>query len=65
MKIFVLSILSGCLRQVLLYCLCEIDVTGSILWLFLTVEWVGLQCVINVFPGHTYFIKLMKLALLA
>ena len=28
-------------------------VTINVLWLFLTVPWVGLQCVIVVFPGHT------------
>ena len=26
----------------------------SVLWLFLTVPWVGLQCVIVVFPGDTH-----------
>ena len=28
--------------------------TGSILWLFLAVPLVGLQCIIVVFPGHTH-----------
>ena len=28
-------------------------VTINVLWLFLTVLWVGLQCVILVFPDHT------------
>ena len=32
-------------------------VTINVLWLFLTVPWVGLQCVIVVFPDHTYFLK--------
>ena len=27
--------------------------TVSVLWLFLTVPWVGMQFVIVVFPGHT------------
>ena len=27
--------------------------TVSILWLFLIVLWVGLQCVVDVFLGHT------------
>ena len=27
----------------------------SVLWLFLTVPLVGLQCVIVVYPDHTYF----------
>ena len=26
----------------------------NVLWLFLTVPWVGLQCVIVVFPDHTH-----------
>ena len=26
----------------------------SVRWLFLAVPWVGLQCVIMVFPNHTY-----------
>ena len=30
-------------------------VTFEVLWLFLTVLWVGLQCVIVVFPDHTHF----------
>ena len=30
-------------------------VTLSVLWLFLTVPWVGLQYVIVVFPDHTHF----------
>ena len=29
-------------------------VTINVLWLFLTVPWVGLQCVIVVFPDHTH-----------
>ena len=30
--------------------------TISFLWLFLTVPWVGLQCVIVVFPDHTHLL---------
>ena len=30
--------------------------TVSVLWLFLMVPWVGLQCVILVFPDHTHLI---------
>ena len=30
-------------------------VTINVLWLFLTVPWVGLQCVIVVFSYHTHF----------
>ena len=38
----------------------------NVLWLFLTVPWVGLQCVIVVFPDHTHLLfdksrKLMTL----
>ena len=33
-------------------------VTVNILWLFLTVSWLGLQCVIVVFPNHTYLLKM-------
>ena len=38
----------------LLFFLCF--VTVKVQWLFLTVPWVGLQCVIVVFPDHTYLI---------
>ena len=31
-------------------------VTINVLWLFLTVSWVGLQCVIVVFPNHTHLV---------
>ena len=31
-------------------------VVVNILWLFLTVLWVGLQCVIVVFPDHTHLL---------
>ena len=31
-------------------------VTINVLWLFLTVPWVGLQCVVVVFPDHTHFL---------
>ena len=31
-------------------------VTINVLWLFLTVPWVGLQCVIVAFPYHTNFL---------
>ena len=30
--------------------------TVSVLWLFLTVPWFGLPCVIVVFPDHTHLI---------
>ena len=31
-------------------------VTINVMWLFLAVLWVGLQCVIVVFPDHTYIL---------
>ena len=31
-------------------------VTINVLWFFLTVPWVGLHCVIVVFPDHTHFL---------
>ena len=31
-------------------------VTLNVLWLFLMVPWVGLQCVIVVFPDHTHLL---------
>ena len=31
-------------------------VTVNVLWLFLTVLWVVLQCVIVVFPDHTHLL---------
>ena len=31
-------------------------VTIKVMWLFLTVPWVGLQCVIVVFPDHTHLL---------
>ena len=31
-------------------------VTINVLWLFLTVPWVGLQCVIVIFPDHTHLL---------
>ena len=35
---------------------CRCCVTVNVLRLFLTVLWVGLQCVIVVFPYHTHFL---------
>ena len=32
-------------------------VNVSVMWLFLTVPWIGLQCVILVFPDHTPYIS--------
>ena len=31
-------------------------VTVSVLWLFLMLPWVGLRCVIVVFPHHTHLL---------
>ena len=41
------------LRNRGLYCNC---LTVSVLWLFLTVPWVGLRCVMVVFPGQAYLL---------
>ena len=38
----------------LLSCICI--GTINVLWLFHTVPWVGLQCVIVVFPDHTHIL---------
>ena len=35
--------------------------TVNILWLFLTVPWIGLQCVIVVFYDHTHFFSITGL----
>ena len=44
-ELFALLLLSyGCL------------VTVSVLWLFLALQWVGLRCVIVVFPDHTHLL---------
>ena len=32
-------------------------VTLNVLWLFLAAQWVGLQCVIVVFPDHTHLLS--------
>ena len=31
-------------------------VTKNVLWLFLTMQWVGLQCVVVVFPDHIHLL---------
>ena len=36
------------------------SVTIKVMWLFLTVPWVGLQCVIVVFPDHTHLLFYIK-----
>ena len=33
--------------------------TVNVMWLFLMVPWVGLQCVIVIFPDHTHFLLLL------
>ena len=38
------------------HCLTHVFFTVNVLWLFLTVPWVGLRCVIMVFPDHTHFL---------
>ena len=48
-------ILMGKTELVALLCLSSLClVTFIVLWLFLTVQWVGLQCVIVVFSDHTH-----------
>ena len=34
----------------------ECLVAVNVLWLFLTVPWVGLQCVVVVFPDHSHLL---------
>ena len=36
-------------------------VAVNAMWLFLTVPWVGLQCVIVVFPDQTHFLNITVL----
>ena len=45
--------LAALLLQVLSY---RCIVTINVLWLFLAMPWVGLQCVIVVFPDHTHLL---------
>ena len=35
-------------------------VTINVLWLFLMVPWIGLQCAIVIFPDHTHFLFIMQ-----
>ena len=50
------TILNGKRELVALLCFSSwCLVTVILVWLFLTVKWVGLQCVIVVFPDHIYF----------
>ena len=41
---------AGCFTLIVFWCLVAIFV----LWFFLAVPWVGMQCVIVVFPDHTH-----------
>ena len=53
---FILVLQSSCFAMVaLLLSSYKCIVTINALWLFLAVPRVGLQCVIVVFPDHTYF----------
>ena len=36
---------------------CIFIVTVIVLWFFFTVPWVGLQCVVVVFPDHTHILS--------
>ena len=49
----------GLVALLLLSCGCIVAV--GVLWLFLAELWVGLQCVIVVFPGHTHFFSVVPL----
>ena len=40
-----------CFSLVFSWCL----VTVTVMWLFLTMPWIGLRCVIAAFPDHTHF----------
>ena len=37
----------------------ECLVSVNVLWLFLAMPWVGLQCVAVVFPDNTYFLCIL------
>ena len=39
-------------------------VTVNVLWLFLTMPWAGLQCVIVIFPDHNHYFSSLELLLL-
>ena len=42
---------------VALLCLSSCSIVNAVgLWLFHTVPWVGLQCVIVIFPDHTHLL---------
>ena len=54
---FVIVLMKGQRKLVALLSLSyKCIVTIDVLWLFLTVPWVGLQCVIVVFPDHTHLL---------
>ena len=36
-------------------------VTVNVLWLFLTMPWVGLQCVIVEFPDHNHYFSVLSI----
>ena len=35
---------------------CQTIVTINVLWIFLTVQWAGLKCLIVFFPGHSHLL---------
>ena len=41
---------------------CSCIVTLNVVWLFLMVPWICLQCAIVVFPGHTHFLNASSIA---
>ena len=56
MFVFVLFSITLCLNALLLLSY-RCIVTINALWLFLTAPWVGLQCVIVVFPDTTHLLS--------
>ena len=55
------EMVQSCLLIALLVLFFWCLVTVNVLWFFLTVLWVGLQCMIVVFPDHTHL--LFKIAI--
>ena len=48
-----------CFGQNVGYCYMVVIICGvydNVLWLFLTVSWVGLECVTVLFPDHTHLL---------
>ena len=58
MSILVLQYRESCVALILLSYRCI--ATINVMWFFLTVPWVGLHCVIVVFPDHTHLLLGVK-----